>query len=133
MLANATAVDQATALGEGFQKFGPYLFGLCLAIVALSTLFSILLHVLFKTNRDLQRQLSEAVASKDATQERRIADRDTFQTKMDSLGRETNKTIAESSQAYFKLNRTVQEKIPDPKKRAPPKDDPIFEPKAGDP
>lgn len=124
-------------IAKGYATYGPWVWTLSLALVSLATVSVLLLRAKNREVDRAEKRVDELTAQLGtlqdgfttqlvALQERRIADRDAFQGKMDALARETNDTQAEMAKGYFELARAVQDKIPEPKKRALPKDDPVL-------
>lgn len=111
------ALQAAHAIAGGFQEYGPYIYGLALALVALAAVSALLISSKNSQIHDLKDQLLSATKVVNEVQEKRIADRDTFQGKLDALARETNETLAEVAKSNFTLTRAVEEIRP-PKRRS---------------
>ncbi len=125
-------LSNATTVADGFQKYGPIIWVLSLTIVALAFLFVALL---WSKGQQIDREGEARKRAEDRaetaeaqllmTQERRVTDLTGYSDKLAALARETTETQVEMAKGYFELARAVQDKIPEPKKRALPKDDPI--------
>lgn len=118
----ATVLQQASDVAEGFSKYGPYVYGLSIALVALAAVSALLLRA---KNREVDRsekRVDELTAQVVAIQEKRIADRDAFQGKLDSLAREVAETVAELTRSNFALTRAVEELHTGRRRVPPPKE-----------
>lgn len=105
-------IQQATGLAEGFAKYGPYIWGLSLALVALTAVSVLLLKA---KNREIDRsekRVDELQAALTASQDKRFTDRDSYQGKLDALAREMTAVIAELTKSNFALTRAVEELQP---------------------
>lgn len=110
-------LQQASGVAEGFSKYGPYVFGLSLALVALAVVSWALLHAKNREVDRAEKRTDELIAQVAALNDKRFADRDSYQGKLDALAREMTDTIAEITRSLFALTRAVEELQP---KRRPP-------------
>jgi hypothetical protein len=120
------ALGPADTIAKGFEQFGPYVWGLSLALAVLAIVSWLLLRAKDaqiregkERERDLTLQLVSAHKLVGETQEKRIADRDTFQGKLEALARETNETSNEMIRAMSELARKISEGLPRRRQQPP--------------
>lgn len=115
-------IQQAGGVAEGFQKYGPYVFGLSLALVALAVVSWALLHAKNREVDRAEKRTDELISQVAALNDKRFTDRDSYQSKLDALAREMTDTIAEITKSLFALTRAVEELQQSKRKTQPAKE-----------
>jgi hypothetical protein len=106
-------------LAKGYATYGPWVWTLSMALVALGTVSWLLLRAKDRALERAEARVDALTVQLVAVQEKRMADRDTFQGRLELLARETNKTSDEVVRAVGELARQVAEL---PRRRTPPRE-----------